>query len=215
MGSGIRWFFENVSEGIILEDDCVPSGSFYRFSQELLEHYRDVARVMHIAGNSHQFGRRRGSASYYFSRFANVWGWATWRRAWSFFDAGLRPSWELQDSWSAPWQLSIERTNGIAVVPSVNLVRNIGFGPGATHTKALERPAFLDAEEMSFPLVHPRDMAVNRAADTFTYYAHHRMVRHLSLIWMYQLQDFVYFRLKAAKRLILGLARRIRQQRVH
>jgi glycosyltransferase involved in cell wall biosynthesis len=203
--SGITWFFESVPEGIILEDDCVPDASFYRFCQELLQYYRDVPRIMHIAGNSHQYGRRRGLASYYFSKYANFWGWATWRRAWSLFDPDLRPSWELKDDWSAPWQLSIERSRGIAIVPNVNLVKNIGFGAGATHTKAVERGAFAEATEIPFPLVHPRSLTVNRSADIFTYYAHHRLVRHLRFIWMYRLMDYVYVRLKAVKRLFLRL----------
>ena len=203
-GSGITWFFENVSQGIILDDDCVPSKSFYFFCQELLGHYSDDPQIMHVAGNSHQYGRRRGPASYYFSRYANFWGWASWSRAWRSFDPTLRPTWELQDDWSAPWQLSIERAKGIAIVPNVNLVKNIGFGEHATHTKGTERGAFVEAEEMKFPLVHPRSREVNRSADIFTYYAHHRMVRHLNFIWMYRLMDYLYKRLKPMKRRLLG-----------
>jgi len=202
--SGMTWFFESVPEGIILDDDCVPSISFYRFCEELLQYYRHDPRIMHIAGNSHQYGRRRGSASYYFSKYANFWGWATWRRAWNLYDPGLRPPWELQDDWSAPWQLSIERSSGIAIVPNVNLVRNIGFGAAATHTKTLERGAFVDAAEVSFPLLHPRSMTVNRAADRFTYYAHHRLVRHLRLVWLYRFMDYMYSRLKPVKRRLFG-----------
>jgi hypothetical protein len=205
---GISWFFEHVEEGIILDDDCVPSASFYRFCQELLGFYGHEPRIMHIAGNSHQYGRRRGSGSYYFSRYANFWGWATWRRAWKHFDASLTPPWELKDDWSAPWQLSMERANGIAIVPNINLVKNVGYGAGATHTTALEPSAFVEAGELSFPLLHPRQVEVDRAADVFTYYAHHRLVRHWNLIWMYQLRDFLMARLKPAKRTIMRLVGR-------
>ena len=37
VAGGITWVFEHVQESIILEDDCVPDPSFFRFSQELLE----------------------------------------------------------------------------------------------------------------------------------------------------------------------------------
>ncbi len=203
--SGISWFFREAAAGIILDDDCVPSGSFFRFCQELLTYYRDQPQIMHIAGNSHQYGRRRGSASYYFSRYANFWGWASWSRAWAHFDGNLRPTWELRDDWSAPWQLSIERAGGIAVVPNVNLVRNIGFGAGATHTTGMEPGAFVEANEMSFPLLHPQTMKTNRQADLFTYYAHHRMVRHHRLVWLYWLRDQVYLWLKPVKRFLTGV----------
>ncbi|MFH1184354.1 MAG: nucleotide-diphospho-sugar transferase, partial [Chloroflexota bacterium] len=207
VSSAVTWFFDNVTEGIILEDDCVPSRSFYRFCQELLEHYRENARVMHLAGNSYQYGRRRGSASYYFSRYPGIWGWASWRRAWQHYDFSLRPSWELQDTWDTQWQLSIQRSNGLAIAPNVNMVRNIGFGPGATHTKGGERPALLEADEVPFPLTHPAGLTANRAADTFSYYAHFRMVRFLNFIWIYRLIDLLYFRLKAFKGMMLGTKR--------
>jgi len=88
--SAIDWFFENVDEGIILEDDCLPSQSFFRFCQELLEYYRDDTRIMMISGNNFQFGKVRGEGSYYFSKYAHVWGWATWRRAWKHYDVNMK-----------------------------------------------------------------------------------------------------------------------------
>jgi hypothetical protein len=208
VSQGISWFFENVNEGIVLEDDCVPHQSFYAFCQQLLNFYRDEPRVMHISGNSHQYGRRRGTASYYISRYANMWGWATWRRAWNAYDFGLRPAWELDDTWDTQWQLSIEKSDGLAVVPNVNLVQNIGFGSGATHTKGNERPALLGAGEMAFPLTHPASLAPDRAADRFTYYVHHRMVRHPSAVWLYDLKDRIYLRLKGLKRTLFGAMQR-------
>ena len=89
--SGISWVFEQVEEAIILEDDCVPHPSFFRYCDELLERYRDDERVMQIAGNNAHFGARRGSDSYFFSRH-NICagGWASWRRAWKHFDYGMK-----------------------------------------------------------------------------------------------------------------------------
>ncbi len=88
--SGITWVFEQVPEAIILEDDCVPHPTFFRFCEELLAHYRDDERVMHIGGSNFLFGKKPVEASYYFSRYAQCWGWATWRRAWQHFDYDLR-----------------------------------------------------------------------------------------------------------------------------
>src|SRR6478609_2139677 len=89
--SAFTWFFEHEEEGIILEDDCLPSQSFFWFCQELLERYRDDTRVMHIGGNNFLNGWRNDSDySYYFSRSGYVWGWATWRRAWNQFDFKIK-----------------------------------------------------------------------------------------------------------------------------
>jgi hypothetical protein len=95
--TGISWAFEHVDRAIILEDDCVPDDSFFRFCDELLERFEDDERVMQISGNNFQFGHKRGEASYYFSRFGICWGWATWRRAWKHFDFELKGWGELRD----------------------------------------------------------------------------------------------------------------------
>src|SRR3989344_213807 len=65
--TAINWFFDNVEEGIILEDDCLPDQSFFYFCQELLGRYRDNDRIMYIGGDNFQFGRKRGKGSYYFT----------------------------------------------------------------------------------------------------------------------------------------------------
>ncbi|MCJ8163494.1 nucleotide-diphospho-sugar transferase [Pontibacter sp. E15-1] len=86
----ITWLFENEETGIILEDDCVPSKSFFWYCQEVLEKYRHDTRVMHVSGNNYLNGWRRDSDySYYFSDKVNSWGWATWRRAWQHYDFKL------------------------------------------------------------------------------------------------------------------------------
>lgn len=87
--AAITWFFEHEEQGIILEDDCVPGESFFSFCRELLDHYKDDSRIMHISGFNIQQGQKRGKGSYYFSRYAEGWGWATWRRAWQLFDFNM------------------------------------------------------------------------------------------------------------------------------
>ncbi len=164
VSSAIDWFFENVEEGIILEDDCLPSQSFFWFCQELLEYYRDDTRIMHINGSNFQSSIQRGSANYYFSMYVLVWGWATWRRAWKHFDismgtfeqfksenqivnifrTGKERKFHMQmfqnhydgnvDAWGYKWVYSIIQDGGITINPNVNLVQNIGYGPDATHT---------------------------------------------------------------------------------
>src|SRR5262245_44252833 len=86
VSSGLDWVFEHCDGAIILEDDCLPSQAFFPYCAELLEKYRDDDRVMMISGNNFQFGRKHSPYSYYFSRYAHIWGWASWRMAWRRHD---------------------------------------------------------------------------------------------------------------------------------
>jgi hypothetical protein len=88
--SGIDWVFSRVEEAIFLEDDCLPVESFFFFCQELLERYRDDHRIMAIGGNNFQSGKKRSAYSYHFSRYSGCWGWASWRRAWKYFDYKMK-----------------------------------------------------------------------------------------------------------------------------
>jgi hypothetical protein len=120
--TAISWFFSQEEHGIILEDDCVPHPDFFVYCSTLLSRYRDDQRVWCISGNNFQNGRIRGSASYYFSRYVNSWGWATWRSRWALFDPhltswpALKSSTLLQSHFADPverryWTLLWERTH--------------------------------------------------------------------------------------------------------
>lgn len=81
--SGLDWVFGQVDRAIILEDDCIPDASFFRFAEELLERYAEDERVWQVSGNSHEITPDAyGDDSYGFPTYGSVWGWATWRRAW-------------------------------------------------------------------------------------------------------------------------------------
>jgi hypothetical protein len=84
--TGITWVFEQVEEAIILEDDCLPDPSFFYFCEELLEYYRDDNRIAIISGQNNLLGYKTSPYSYYFSKYPYIWGWATWRRSWKYFD---------------------------------------------------------------------------------------------------------------------------------
>lgn len=89
VSSAIDWFFEHEPEGIILEDDCVPDASFFRYCDELLGRYRSDERIMVISGSNFQRGREVSPDSYFFSRYNHCWGWASWRRAWQHYDRDM------------------------------------------------------------------------------------------------------------------------------
>ena len=201
ISSAITWFFENEEAGIILEDDCVPSESFFRFCQELLNHYSDDTRVMHIGGNNFDDGQLFNSSSYYYSNRVHVWGWATWRRAWKLYEpsilcieeelknikyipfstnkhydakyfAFVRKTLKGQiDTWDYLWSVAITCNNGLSIIPKYNLVKNIGFGNGATNTKSMAfcQKFIKNCETIDFPLMHPCLMKVEESADLYYY----------------------------------------------
>lgn len=165
VSSGLTWVFEQCEEAIILEDDCLPHPTFFRYCAELLQKYRDDNRVMMIGGSNFQFGNSRGPYSYFFTSYTQIWGWASWRRAWRHYNLemsqwpSLRDTSWLKDilgdenavrhwkevldlnhegkidSWDIQWMFTCWVKGGLTAVSNKNLVSNIGFDDDATHTK--------------------------------------------------------------------------------
>lgn len=199
VSSAIDWFFQHEDQGIILEDDCLPSDSFFSFCDEMLERYSRDERVTMVTGNNFQNGNLVGPASYYFSRYPQIWGWATWRRAWALYDGDMAffPSWSLSpswhnffssraernywkriftsahagliDSWAYPWTASVWHSGGMVVTPNKNLVSNNGFRADASHTRNDESPLASRPAEELSVLEHPEDFTPNLAADKHTF----------------------------------------------
>lgn len=165
VSTGLNWVFEHTEEAIILEDDCVPHPSFFRFCEELLDYYRNEEKIMAIAGTNFISLQKPEHNSYFFSAFVNVWGWASWRRAWINYDDKIN-DWpnlskgdfllkilqneksvkywntilqevyeEKINSWAYRWLFSCWQNDGLIIIPAVNSVTNIGFGKEATNTK--------------------------------------------------------------------------------
>lgn len=199
VSSGIDWVFEQVPEAIILEDDCLPDPSFFRFCQELLEKYREDHRVGMISGDNFQFGRRYNEDSYYFSKYIHIWGWATWRDRWTgSYDVNISSWPHVRDSgglaklignakeevvwtrvfndvylgkidtWDHQWAYANWVNGRYGILPTVNLISNIGFGADATHTVRTSHLASLPKYAVDFPLLHPREVRTNDLADAFT-----------------------------------------------
>jgi hypothetical protein len=185
-----------VDEAIILEDDCIPRPSFFRFCQELLERYRHDDRVMMIGGRYHPFKMdqwsRRFKYSYTFAYNHTNWGWATWKRAWQHYDMDVQSWPRLHDSswmvdmfqrqevadywtnifdrahaagsradfWDYQWTFSMFARRGLAILPRVHLVSNVGYGEHATHTRSvIPGRGEIPKSDMKFPLVHPPAVA--------------------------------------------------------
>jgi hypothetical protein len=84
VSSGLDWVFEREPAAIILEDDLLPNASFFDFCSAALERFRNEDHVMGVTGCN--FGWPCAPDSTYCTTYSHVWGWATWARAWRFYD---------------------------------------------------------------------------------------------------------------------------------
>jgi len=222
--SGLDWVFRSVEEAIILEDDCLPEQSFFRFCQELLERYRSEERIMMISGDNFLSGEGTRRDSYYFSRYPHIWGWATWRRVWERYDPDMKlwpkvrgdgwverlfPQRRLArywreafaavhsgalDTWDHQFTFCCLMQDGLCIMPEANLVSNLGFGADATHTKAACRLAELPTEPIGFPLRHPSRIERDVPADRATEKEQHNPVDLLQKLRLLVRQISVRFR---------------------
>jgi hypothetical protein len=124
---------------------------------------------MHISGNNFQYGKKRGNSSYYFSEYTHIWGWATWKRAWNYYDFNCISPEKRYSSWDKQWLISVNKNNGLSILPNVNLVSNIGFGNEATHTPTITEYSNLPTYPIIFPLIHPKVIRINLSADLMTH----------------------------------------------
>lgn len=195
VSEAITWFFNNVESGIILEDDTVPSLGFFEFCESLLRHHQTDESIMHISGSNFQFGRKNGEASYYYSRYNHIWGWATWRRAWEsyVFNVKNQPLQQLKnsidtifctegekeywknvlkqminqeiDTWDYQWHFTMWLHEGFAVIPNTNLISNIGISPDSTHTYQTEMKTATLAAGNIAYIKHPKEIRIYPAAE--------------------------------------------------
>lgn len=196
--TAINWFFSNVSEGIILEDDCIPNASFFKFCETVLKLYENDESIMHIGGTNFLVENNSIKESYYFSKIAHVWGWASWRRAWYKYDKNLVEYTEerlinifqnaklpkssytywkevLEDvksgninTWDYQWNYSIWINNGFTIIPYKNLISNIGFDSSGTHTHETSPFANMPTKELDI-IVHPSKIEHNISNDTYSF----------------------------------------------
>lgn len=176
VSEGINWFFLNEEEGIILEDDVVPHPDFFPYCDHVLNKYRDDERVMMATGTNY-LSNPDAVEPYFFSQHFSIWGWATWRRAWKYYDVNMK-AWDSDnvkgnieyifgggyiskhfsntfdslastyiDTWDIQWLFACIHNSGLCVTPKVNLIANIGVE--GTHSDSLTDSHFLVVYSLS------------------------------------------------------------------
>lgn len=201
MARAITWAFTQHEQVIILEDDCLPDPTFYNYCEQLLDRYSDNDQVMMISGDNFQRARRSApESSYFFSGYAHIWGWATWRRAWNHFEMKMS-SWSRDehvdtvaryccnddernfwagvferqqageiDTWNFSWQWACWKQSGLAVLPRHNLVTKIGFRADGTHAVDSEHWLANCPVRPIETLVHPDTISRDWFADSNTWH---------------------------------------------
>lgn len=198
VSSAISWFFENEEMGIILEDDIVPDSSFFPFCEELLIRYKDNEKIGMISANNFSFGKNKIDTSYYFSIYSHIWGWASWRRAWQGYDVDMKDYQNFKknklleklfndqneinfwydmfdkvvfdnfNTWDFQWVFHNMKFKRLNIMPSVNMIENLGFGQDASHTHEAGVYKKLKKEKLKFPLLHPIEIKQDIKSDAYS-----------------------------------------------
>lgn len=191
VSGAIKWFFNNVDCGIVLEDDCVPDLSFFKYCEELLLKYKDDTRIGIITGRNENSSSKL-ETSYNFSTAGSIWGWASWKRVISKYEVDDKSllenfkeniynatldkferkrlfyqlKWVFENhlnTWDYQFHSMLKLNSMLYIVPSYNLIKNIGFNSQATHTTSLkDRRMNVSLKQIQFPLIHPRYILPNR-----------------------------------------------------
>lgn len=194
--TAITWFFSHVDEGIILEDDCLPDISFFPYCEELLEKFRDD-NIAIISGCNFSHDKNQDSYLFSAIPYTWGWAtwkknWLQYDyeiKKWGsinkneylkylFNDIEFRLFWKKifddiyktppNDIWDYQFFFSCFLQRQLSVVPSSNLVSNIGHGAHATHTFDIDsKQANVATDSLIFPLKHPIKKERNKVYDIY------------------------------------------------
>lgn len=192
VSTGIDWFFQEVEQGIILEDDILPSEDFFRFCECLLERYKANQDVLMISGYNSNYSQGNTEFNYFFSKYPLIWGWATWRDRWKQYDFLIRdwPNCKTSilsyftdnlikkvyikllfdrlysgqiDTWDYQFLFLSLRKRMSCIVPMLTLTENIGFDESGTHTtKHNKKLVKVESMVLGVEIKHPQSVDVTK-----------------------------------------------------
>ncbi|MGC9151225.1 MAG: nucleotide-diphospho-sugar transferase [Microbacter sp.] len=192
----IKWFFDQVEYGIVLEHDCLPHPDFFDFCSSLLYKYKNTDQIKLINGSNYQMEKKFNKSSYYFCSSGQLWGWAGWKRTFINYTADINQidydslskkikslfktrreqyywgqtyQWiknKQVDTWDYQLMYMIWQEKGLIIQPNVNLISNIGFGEQAIHCKDEFSTLANNTTKNILPLKHPAKIKRSYKADT-------------------------------------------------
>jgi len=204
-----KWAFSITDKCIVLEDDDVPSQSFFPFCKEMLDRYENDERITMVAGFNSDEVTLDIPYDYFFTSVFSIWGWASWRRVidqWDEHYSFLQDKFNMRQLetlikqrnyrndtikmfrdhqatgkayYESIFWASMLLNNGLAIMPTKNLINNIGASDDSTHYSALrtmprrlQRIFTMQRFELDFPLKHPRYVIENVEYKEHVYKTH-------------------------------------------
>lgn len=198
VSSAIRWFFDNESQGIILEDDIVPNVSFFRFCDEMLQRYKDNAQIATVSGWSIldlSKNKTVSKYSYYFSKYEWIGGFGSWARAWEKYELE-NANWEKDfeamhfdslcekkywhktfstyfagkvDTWDFALTFCNWKEGKLNIQPIKNMINTVGYNhPLATHTTAASKFENMQTYDLD-KIIHPKEIKRNVELDKINF----------------------------------------------
>lgn len=191
--SAVQWFFGNVSEGIVLEDDCIPSRTFFTYASIMLDKYRDVSNIASIAARNEVLDFVTNEPIFCTKFFC--WGWASWADRIRHIDVetgyrrgSLKPLltgvgyYEAQhlrgmhslmlcnqvNSWAYSYDFAFRKQSKVHLIPPVNYVTNIGVGSG-THQYTGQQLTDISSIDSDVVLSRPDGKPTSNSAYLFAY----------------------------------------------
>ncbi len=158
-----KWAFSIVDKCIVLEDDDVPSQSFFPFCKEMLDRYEHDDRIWMVAGFNEDEVSPDCADSYFFTTVFPIWGWASWRRVidkWEGDYAFLRDEAAMhllrsllrqrnyrhdfeqmcrehqqsgKEYYESIFWASMLLNSGLVIMPAQNQINNLGLSADSTH----------------------------------------------------------------------------------
>lgn len=158
---GVTRLTKEYGQIIVFEDDLISSPYTLSYFNEALNRYRTEEKVMHIGAYMYPLVEQNVPESFFY-RAATSWGWATWERAWQYFEPNIdvlmkafdKPKkaefsiehsmnfWRQMrqfkkgknNSWAIRWYASIFLKGGLTLNPAQSLVNNIGHDGTGVHS---------------------------------------------------------------------------------
>ncbi|MDC0619443.1 hypothetical protein OAO81_00030 [Candidatus Pelagibacter ubique] len=165
--TGLNEVFKKEKTAIILEDDCLPTEEFFCFINLMLKRYKNNKKISSICGSNHLSKWINNRSSYLMSKYFNSWGWATWQDRWQKVDFDNKNLLKVVNNhkfihhigsyralfyWRYilkkilrnkinSWAYTYNYFNFIKkkyhIIPTQNLINNVGIGIKSTNTKVL------------------------------------------------------------------------------
>jgi len=177
---------------ITLEDDIITSKGFLKYMNEALEVYKDEENVMHISAYMYPHKRKLPNTFFYPVPYPGG-GWATWQRAWCYYNDNTQVLYEFWkdrwaefdlyggdylskqlrlnlegqlNTWFVKWHAVMRQRNALTLYPGVSLTNNIGFDNTATNCFAMTK---FDVNPVDYVEVEKCQIKVNKRASRIIY----------------------------------------------